>query len=82
VVAPEITYEKMDGTDNFQTILNNIKRTAGAEKRSEKKSGGKGNGKRIIIKNFILRDGKIKLVTSILGGKGYSHRYPIYTSRT
>jgi len=70
VVAPEITYEKMDGTDNFQTILNNIKRTAGAEKRSEKKSGGKGKGKRIIIKNFILRDGKIKLVTSILGGEG------------
>ena len=27
VVAPEITYEKMGGTDNFQTILNNIKRT-------------------------------------------------------
>ncbi|MBW2631312.1 MAG: hypothetical protein JRC90_06040 [Deltaproteobacteria bacterium] len=70
VVAPEITYEKMRGTDNFQTILNNIKRVVGKEKASEKKSGGKGKGKKIIIKDFILRDGKIKLVTSILGGGG------------
>jgi len=74
VIAPEITYEKMSGTDNFQTILNNIKRTAGAEKASEKKSGGK--GKRIIIKNFILRDGKITLVTSILEGEGISSPLP------
>jgi len=76
VVAPEITYEKMSGTDNFQTILNNIKRTAGAEKTSEKKSGGKGKGKRIIIKDFILRDGKVKLVTSILGGEGIFSTLP------
>ena len=26
VVAPEITYEKIRGTDNFQTIMNNIKK--------------------------------------------------------
>lgn len=76
VVAPEITYEKMGGTDNFQAILNNIKRTVGAEKASEKKSGEKGKGKRIIIKDFILRDGKIKLVTSMLGVEGISSPLP------
>ena len=76
VVAPEITYEKMSGTDNFQAILNNIKRAAGKEKASEKKSGEKGKGKKIIIKDFILRDGKIKLVTSILGGEGISSPLP------
>jgi len=70
VVTPEITYEKMGRTDNFQAILNNIKRTAGAEKASEKKAAGKSKGKKIIIKDFIIRDGKIKLVTSILGGEG------------
>ncbi len=32
VVAPEITYEKIGGTDNFQTIMNNIKKSIGAEK--------------------------------------------------
>lgn len=76
VVAPEITYEKTNGTDNFQAILNNIKRTAGKEKASEKKSGGRGKGRKIIIKDFILRDGKIKLVTSILGGGEISSPLP------
>ena len=76
VVTPEITYEKMGGTDNFQAILNNIKRTVGAEKAAEKKSGEKSKGKRIIIKDFILRDGKIKLITSILGGEGISSSLP------
>ena len=76
VIAPEITYEKMGGTDNFKTILNNIKRTVGKEKRAGKALGEKGKGKKIIIKDFILRDGKIKLVTSVIGGEGISSPLP------
>jgi len=76
IVAPDITYEKMHGTDNFQTILNNIKRTVGAEKSSETKSGEKGKGKRIIIKDFVLRDGTVTLAASMLGGKVISSPLP------
>ena len=36
VVAPQITYEKKKGTDNFQTILNNVTKSVGSEKPSKK----------------------------------------------
>lgn len=76
IVAPEITYEKKGETDNFKSILNNIKRTAGMEKATGKSAAGDDTKKRIIIKDFVLRDGKIKLVTSIIGGEGISSPLP------
>ncbi len=79
VVAPEISYEKARGTDNFQTILNNVNKAVGADKSarssaqgSEKESGGK----KILIRNFIVRDGKVNLTMSMLGGKGISADLP------
>lgn len=36
VLSPKITYEKIRGTDNFQTILNNVKKALGADKSSKK----------------------------------------------
>ena len=69
VVAPEITYEKRGGTDNFQTILNNIKERAETGKGPGEKTGEKGKGKRIVIRDVIIRDGRITLATSMLGGK-------------
>ena len=36
VARPEITYEKTGGTDNFKTILNNVKKRAGKQDPSEK----------------------------------------------
>ncbi|MDO9515661.1 MAG: hypothetical protein Q7J01_06125 [Syntrophales bacterium] len=72
VVAPDITYEKQGGTDNFQTILNNIKEKTEAVKESEgefrDENGEEDERKRIIIRNVIIRDGKISLDTSTLGG--------------
>ncbi|MFC1820413.1 AsmA family protein [Thermodesulfobacteriota bacterium] len=77
VVAPEITYEKIRGTDNFKTILNNVNETVGtdktqAEKQAEKKEGGK----KILIKNFIVRDGKVGLIMPILSGQTLSASLP------
>ncbi len=76
IVAPEITYEKKGETDNFKSILNNIKRTAEMEKATGKSAAGDDTKNRIIIKDFVLRDGKIKLVTSIIGGEGISSPLP------
>lgn len=71
VVAPEITYEKIRGTDNFQTIMDNIKKSVGAEKTVEPSTekGKKGEGKKILIRDFIVRNGKVNLAMAVLGEK-------------
>jgi uncharacterized protein involved in outer membrane biogenesis len=71
LVAPEITHEKIHGTDNFQTILNNVKKAVGADKATEKpdEKVKEDEGKKILIKDFIVRDGKVNLAVSMLGGK-------------
>jgi uncharacterized protein involved in outer membrane biogenesis len=66
VVGPEITYEKIRGTDNFQTILNNVNRAVGSDKASEKKTATEDSGKKLIIENFIVKGGKVNLAMSIL----------------
>jgi uncharacterized protein involved in outer membrane biogenesis len=76
VVAPEITYEKTRGTDNFKTILNNVKSSVGADTPSEKGSGKAGEGRKIIIRNFIVRDGKVNLAMAALSGKSLSASLP------
>ena len=78
VVAPEITYEKIRGTDNFQTIMNNVKKSIGADKTTEPpaQKGKKGEGKKLLIRNFILRDGKVNLAMAVLGEKRLSADLP------
>jgi uncharacterized protein involved in outer membrane biogenesis len=69
VVAPKITYEKVRGTDNFQTIMNNVKKAVGANTATKPSAekGKKGEGKKIIIRDFILRNGKVNLTMAALG---------------
>ncbi len=78
VVAPEITYEKIRGTDNFQTIMNNVKKSIGADKTTEQpvEKGKKGASKKILIKNFIVRDGKVNLTMAVLGENTLSADLP------
>lgn len=77
VVGPEITYEKISGTDNFQTVLNNIKQSSGATAPSKKETTAKeGEGKKLLIQNFIVREGKVNLAVSMVGGKTISAPLP------
>lgn len=77
VIGPDITYEKGRGTDNFQTILNNVKKSVGAGGGASAEQTKKGDsGKKIIIKDFIVKDGKVKLAMAMLGGKGISAPLP------
>ena len=78
VIAPEITYEKIRGTDNFQTIMNNVKKSIGADKTTGRpaEKGKKGEGKKILIRDFIFKDGKVNLTTAVLGGKTVSADLP------
>jgi uncharacterized protein involved in outer membrane biogenesis len=77
VIAPEITYEKARGTDNFRAILNNV--TKGAQTRdkpSVEASEEKGKGKKLLIRNFIVKDGKVNLAVSMVKGKTISASLP------
>ncbi|NOX35236.1 MAG: hypothetical protein GXP56_16155 [Deltaproteobacteria bacterium] len=71
IIAPEITYEKIAGSDNFQVILKNVQKIAKAEKKSGNKSsrGKDEQGKKIVINNVIIKDGKVNLTMTSLGGK-------------
>jgi uncharacterized protein involved in outer membrane biogenesis len=69
VIAPDITYEKISGRDNFQTILGNVKRATGQDQAgaSPAQKEKKGAGKKLLIRDFIVRDGKVTLTMSALG---------------
>jgi len=77
IAGPEITYEKVLDTDNFKVILKNIKRTAGLSK----KSSAPAQDKKILIRNFIVRGGKVHLVKSSLGGNTVSADLPDFHYR-
>jgi uncharacterized protein involved in outer membrane biogenesis len=68
VIGPEITYEKRGKTDNFKAILSNVQKNVPKSKASKKEAKPEGEGKQLIINNFILKDGKVNLATEILGG--------------
>ena len=74
VNAPIISYEKREKTDNFQTIVNNIKKAVAGEKKGKEKSEAEpsesGSEKTIQINNFIVENGKINLGGSLLSAFG------------
>jgi hypothetical protein len=77
VIGPEISYEKKRGTDNFQTILNNVQKSAGTGKTSKQTAAGKeGEGKKIVIKDFVVKGGKVTLALSVLGNRSVTAPLP------
>ncbi len=70
LMHPEISYEKKRGTDNFRTILNNVSGSADGGKGSRKQSDKEGAGKKLLIRNFIVNEGKVSLDVSEAGGTG------------
>ena len=77
VIAPEITYERSASRDNFKQILENVQgSTPSGKTTSEQKPAETGGGKKIIIRDFILKDGKVDLATSLLAGQSVSAQLP------
>ncbi|QJB58117.1 AsmA family protein [Pseudodesulfovibrio sp. zrk46] len=75
VDGPVISYEKKGNTDNFKTIVNNIKKTVASEKKADKKQDSAateetGAEKKIVIENFIVKNGKINMGGSLLKAFG------------
>ena len=79
VLAPKITYEKKRSTDNFKTIANNVnsfigpKESAPAQEEKEKKESP---SKKILIRNFVVKDATVTLSASMLGDKSISAPLP------
>jgi hypothetical protein len=69
VVRPEITYERAGATDNFQAILNNVRSATGPATSTPKSAGEKGEGKKLLIRDFIVKDGKVNLTMTGLAGR-------------
>ena len=68
VLSPQLTYEKIAKSDNFQSILKNIRRGAGGGgSKSGSASQDGGATKKLIIRDFRLKDGKVNLAASLLG---------------
>ena len=65
MVAPEIVYERGLKTDNFKSLLNNVKTSAKEEKATAKKSGDGTGGKKLIIKDFLMSKAKLSLAVSM-----------------
>ena len=77
VIAPEITYEKMEGTDNFRALLENLQSSAKAEKKeADKEKDTGGEARKIVINHVIVKDGTVNLTMAALGGKGISAPLP------
>lgn len=71
IMAPDITYE-LGGTagDNIRAIRDNAQRfVGGGAKSGQTASKDDGTGKKLIIENLWVRDGKIAVSATALGGK-------------
>jgi uncharacterized protein involved in outer membrane biogenesis len=67
VKKPEIHYEKKGKTDNFKAILNNVKQSAASDKKSADTGKKEGGGKKLIINDFVVTQGKVNLAMSVMG---------------
>ena len=68
VVGPVITYERRGNTDNFKAILANVQKNVPQGQSAKKEPAKEGPGKRLIINDFIVKQGKVNLAVELPGG--------------
>jgi hypothetical protein len=68
IAGPEITYEKRGKSDNFKSILNNVQKNVPKGKTAKKEPTKEGPGKKLIINDFIISNGKVNLAMEVPGG--------------
>jgi len=68
VISPRITYETRGSTDNFKTILNNIRSAARSGTTAGTAQAKKKPGKKVLIRDLIIRDGKVTVASTLAGG--------------
>jgi hypothetical protein len=68
VDGPEINYEKRGKTDNFQSILNNVQKNLPKGESAQEEPVKAGQGKRLVINDLIIKNGKVHLTVVMPGG--------------
>jgi hypothetical protein len=76
VAAPEVTYEIGGQGSNLDALRRNVDAYAGASKGRAQKAEGGGEGKKLIIENLYVRNGKVNVSASALGGKALGASLP------
>jgi hypothetical protein len=76
VLRPEITYERSRHRDNFKAILKGMKGTQPAGKGPEAQTKKTGTGKKLLIREFVVKEGKVNVAISAAGEKSLSTDLP------
>lgn len=76
VVGPDIYYEKGAGSDNFKALQNNIRRAAGSGSSSKATTESGEGGKKLLIRDLVIRDGVVHLAVKGLAGQEISAALP------
>ena len=72
ILKPDITYEYASGGSNLEAIQHNVNRYVAENLSGKNDSKNKGSGKRFIIENLYVKDGKANVSAEILKGKSTS----------
>ncbi|MEZ4483445.1 MAG: AsmA family protein [Syntrophotaleaceae bacterium] len=75
VVGPDVYYEKGAGSDNFKALQKNIRRAAGSDS-SKTTADRADSGKKLVIRDLVIRDGKVHLAVKGLAGQEVSAALP------
>ncbi len=78
IVAPQITLEQGENGTNLQQLLKNIEQSTGAAKTSTRseEATGEGEGKKVIIKELQVTDGRVSYINTLLGAKAIELNLP------
>lgn len=75
VVEPDIYYEKGAGSDNFKALQRNIAKGAGGGSSTDSGDSGE-NGKKLLIRELVIRGGQVHLAVKGLAGQDISATLP------
>ncbi len=76
IIRPDIIYEYAAGGSNIDAIQRNVDRFVADHLGANDQTKGKGAGKKLIIENFYVRNGKINASAAVLQGKALSVALP------
>jgi len=70
VFQPVITYEITGTTDNFRSIIDNLKKPANTgEKEKPAKKSEKKDGRKVVIRDLVLKNIQVKTAAAFAGGE-------------
>ncbi|MGH8711351.1 MAG: hypothetical protein ACREVA_08555 [Burkholderiales bacterium] len=72
IIKPDVTYEYVSRGSNLDAIKHNVDRYAAENLGGKNESKDKGSGKKFIIENLYVKDGKANVSADILKGKTMS----------